>query len=57
MDPIRQHIGEVAHKLTLLVHSTIHLVFQVTCLKKVVESNYKLQTIIQELHEEGYICL
>jgi hypothetical protein len=54
---IIQCIGQVTYKLALPTHSKIHPVFHVSCLKKVVGSNCKVQTNLPELDEEGSIWL
>jgi hypothetical protein len=54
---IIQHIGQVANKLSLSTHSKIHLVFHVSCLKKVVGSNCKVKIDVLELDEEGSIWI
>jgi len=50
-------IGKVAYKLALPSHSKIHLVFHVSYLKKVVGSNFWVQTNMIELDDEGFIFL
>jgi hypothetical protein len=54
---IIQHIGLVTYKLALPSTSKIHLVFHVSCLKKMVGQNCKVQTIMPKLDEEGSIWL
>jgi hypothetical protein len=52
---IIKHIGSMAYKLALPATSKIHLVFHVSCMKKVVGHNCSVQTILPKLDEEG--CL
>ena len=47
----------MAYKLELLASSRVHLVFHVSCLKKVIGENLPVQTIFPELDEEGKIIL
>jgi hypothetical protein len=51
-----QKIGTMAYKLQLPASSQVHLVFHVSCLKKVI-GNKPVQTILLELDEEGKIIL
>eukprot|EP00253_Pinus_taeda_P008995 PITA_08995 len=53
----KQHIGEVAYKLALSPTAKIHLVYHVSCLKKVIGNNCRIQTSLPELDEEGSIWL
>jgi hypothetical protein len=50
-----KRIGLVAYKIALPTTSKIHLVFHVFSLKKVVGQNYRVQTILYELDDEGSI--
>ena len=52
-----QNIGTMAYKLKLPASSRVHLVFHVSCLKKVIGDKIPVQTIFPELDEEGKIIL
>jgi hypothetical protein len=47
----------MAYKLELPPSSCVHLVFHVSCLKKVIGDKIPVQTIFLELDEEGKIIL
>ena len=47
----------MAYKLELPASSPVHLVFHVSCLKKVIRENLPVQTIFPEIDEEGKIIL
>ena len=47
----------MAYKLEIPIHSTIHPIFHVSFLKNVVGSNFRVQTSLPELDEEGSIWL
>ena len=52
-----QKIGTTTYKLELPLSSRVHLVFHVSCLKKVISNKIPVQTILLELDEEGKIIL
>ena len=47
----------MAYKLDLSESSNIHATFHVSCLKKVVGPNFRVQTTLPKLDEEGSILL
>ena len=50
-------MGQVAYQLALPSQSKLHLVFHVSCLKKVIGTRCQIQTNLPELAEEGSIWL
>jgi hypothetical protein len=50
-------VGQVAYQLALPRHSKLHLVFHVSCLKKVIGAKCQIQTNLPKLAEEGSIWL
>ena len=54
---VLQKIGSIEYKLELTESSLVHLVFHVSCLKKVICDKLPIQTIFPELDEEGKIIL
>ena len=54
---VLQKIGTMAYKLELPGASQLHLVFHVSCLKKVIGDKLPVQTILPEHDEEGKIIL
>ena len=54
---VLQNIGTMAYKLELPASLRVHLVFHVSCLKKVIGENIPVQTIFPELDDEGKIIL
>ena len=49
---VLQKIGTIEYKLELPAASRLHLVFHVSCLKKVIGDKLPVQTILPELNEE-----
>jgi hypothetical protein len=54
---VLQRIGSMAYKLELPPSSCVHLVFHVSCLKKVINIKIPIQTILPKINEEGKIIL
>ena len=54
---VLQHIWFVAYKSELPPSSHVHSVFHVSCLKKVIGTNIKAQTVLLELDNEESIIL
>ena len=54
---VLQNIGSMAYKLELPASSWVHLVFHVSCLKKVIDDKLPVQMILPELDEEGKFIL
>ena len=54
---VLKHVGQVAYQLALPNHFKLHLVFHVSCLKKVIGTKCQTQTNLPELDEEGSIWL
>ena len=54
---VLQNICTMAYKLELPASSRVHLVFHVSCLKKVTGDKIPVQTIFPELDEEGKTIL
>ena len=54
---VLQKTGTMAYKLELPASSRVHLVFHVSCLKKVIGNKISVQTILPEVEEEGKIIL
>ena len=49
---VLQKVGTMAYKLDLPASSRVHLVFHVSCLKKVIGDKLPVQKILPELDEE-----
>jgi hypothetical protein len=47
----------MTYKLELPPSSYVHIVFHVSCLKKVIGNKILVQTILPEINEEGKIIL
>ena len=54
---ILKRVGQVAYQLDFPIHSKLHLVCHVSCLKKVIGTKFQTQTSLPELDEEGSIWL
>ena len=54
---VLKRVGQVTYQLSLPSHSKLHLVFHVSCLKKVIGTKCQTQTNLPELDEEGSIWL
>ena len=54
---VLQNIGTMAYKLELPASSWVHLVFHISCLKKVIGKNIPVQTILPKLDGKGKIIL
>ena len=54
---VLKKIGTMAYKLELPASSRVHPIFHVSCLKKVIGDKLSVQTLLQELDEEGKIIL
>jgi hypothetical protein len=52
-----KRLGQVTYQLALPIHSKLHHVFHVSCLKKVIGGKFQIQTNLPELAEEGSILL
>jgi hypothetical protein len=50
-------VGQVAYQLALPSQSKLHLVFHVSCLKKVIGTRCQIQTNLPKLVEEGSIWI
>jgi hypothetical protein len=54
---VLKHVGQVTYQLALPNQLKLHLVFHVSCLKKVIGTRCQIQTNLPELVEEGSIWL
>jgi len=54
---VLEKISSMPYKLELLATSRLHVVFHVSCLKKVIGDKLPVQTILPKLKEEGKIIL
>jgi hypothetical protein len=54
---VLQNIGTMTYKLEFPTSSRVHLIFHVSCLKRVIGDKIPVQTIFPELEEEGKIIL
>jgi hypothetical protein len=54
---ILKRVGQVSYQLSFSIHSKLHTIFHVSCLKKVIGAKCQIQTSLPELAEEGSIWL
>ena len=54
---VLKRVGQVAYQLALPSHSKLHLIFHVSCLKKVIGTKCQTQTNLPKLDKEGSIWL
>jgi hypothetical protein len=54
---ILKRVGQVAYQLSFPIHSKLHPIFHVSCLKKVIGAKFQIQTNFPELAKEGSIWL
>jgi hypothetical protein len=54
---VLQRIGTMAYKFELPSSLHVHPIFNVSCLKKVIDNKILVQTILWETNEEGKIIL
>jgi hypothetical protein len=54
---ILKHLGQVSYQLDFPIHSKLHPIFHVSCLKKVIGAKCQIQTNVLELAKEGSIWL
>jgi hypothetical protein len=54
---VLKHVGQVVYQLGFPSNSKLHLIFHVSCLKKVIGAKCQIQTNLPELAEEGSIWL
>jgi hypothetical protein len=54
---VLKRVGQVAYQLALPSQSKLHLVFHISCLKKVIGTRWQIQTNLPELAKEGSIWL
>jgi hypothetical protein len=54
---VLKHVGQVAYQLAFPIHSKLHPIFHVSCLKKVIGTKSQIQTNLPKLADEGSIWL